>query len=261
MGFPTKPGTDGVSPRALIGQLGQPGDFASALVLEELGNALAHDVKQPLSAIGAEAAACGNWLAAAPSDLSRVLASLRAIGDDARRASELVDRAQRLLAPVEPTTACALDALVEEVALALRPRMHERGLTLTSALGAAGGRVHLDAEPLRQVVTSLLLCAADACQSAPLGRRVITLRTRLCGRAPLTLIELRLEQTGARIEDAPRGLLEVLSSTHLGAVKLALCRSIVERHGGRLQLLDTAPQGTTFRMLLPASAEPGARED
>ncbi|HKO94089.1 MAG TPA: ATP-binding protein, partial [Polyangiaceae bacterium] len=131
--------------------------------------------------------------------------------------------------------------------------MNERGLTLTSALGAAGARVHLDAEPLRQVVANLLLFAADACQSAPLGRRVITLHTRLCGRAPLTLIELTLEQTGARIEDAPRGLLEVLSSTHLGTAKLALCRSIVERHGGRLQLIDTPPQGTTLRMLLPAS--------
>lgn len=236
-----------------------PTGFAAAVVLAAIGDTLAHDVKQPLSAIGAEAAACRNWLASAPSNLSQVLASLRAIGEDARRASELIDRAQQLLSHGESSSEYVLDPWLHEIVHALKPRLRELGLTLGSAPGADGVRVRLDADAWRQVLAHLLRVAVDACQAVPAARRDITLRTRLQQRTPPRFVELTLEYEGAPIAEPPRGLLELLASTHAQAAGLALCRSIVERHGGRLQLLHEPPCSGTIRIALPAcGGQPGA---
>ena len=104
---------------------------------------------------------------------------------------------------------------------------------------------------LQEVLTNLLQNALEAMDASQDHRRVLTVRTRRDGGKAI----IEVEDTGPGV-DATRldKVFEPFVTTKPGGMGLglAICRTIVDRHGGQLSASPARPRGTVFRMVLPA---------
>ena len=137
------------------------------------------------------------------------------------------------------------------------------GAGVAERVDAAGGvSVRRDLQPdvppivghrsqLQEVLTNLLQNALEAMDASQDHRRVLTVRTRRDGDKAI----IEVEDTGPGV-DATRldKVFEPFVTTKPGGMGLglAICRTIVDRHGGQLSASPARPRGTVFRMVLPA---------
>jgi two-component system sensor histidine kinase AtoS len=206
---------------------------------------VAHEVRNPLAGIRSTV-----QLWQRLPETARSPAALEAIVHNVDRLEGLVGRLLLFArSGHEPARPADLGALVGEAFDLLRARAAEQKVELIADLeervivqGAAG--------PLGQVVLNLLL---NALQAMPAGGRV-TCRTRRVG---ADQVELTVIDTGPGVPAEVRAhLFEPFFTTRAEGtgLGLALCREIVEQHGGRIDLVGDGP-GATFRVVLPA--QPG----
>src|SRR6267378_4187506 len=146
--------------------------------LGELAASIAHEVNQPLAAIGADANACLNWLAADKPDLDRVRQALTAIVKDGDRAGGVITRIRTLLsgAPVahEP---CDFTGVIRDVLPLVGPEIGRHGIVLQTSLAPDLPQVTGDRIQLQQVLLNLLLNAAEAMREVPSQRRRLVVRS------------------------------------------------------------------------------------
>ncbi|MGH2392170.1 MAG: sensor histidine kinase [Candidatus Limnocylindria bacterium] len=226
-----------------------------ALVGERMAS-IAHEINQPLTSIVSNASAALRRLDHDPSgdevnELREIFIDIR---DQGRGAGDVIERL-RALARKRPLAPQALD--VNEVAndtlRLVGGDARRRGVTLRTELVPALPAIAADRVSLQQVVLNLILNAMDAMdQVEPDGRELIV-RTR---RADDT-VEVAVSDTGHGVpaDRLPR-LFDAFFTTKkegLG-LGLAIARSIVEAHGGRIWAEDHGGHGTTFRLTLPALA-------
>src|SRR3989454_4112347 len=147
--------------------------------LGELAASIAHEINQPLAAIGADANACLHWLAADRPDLDSVREALSAIVKDGHRAGEVITRIRTLLArsPLahEP---CDLSGVIGDVLPLVGPEIGRHRILLQTSLAPDLPQVMGDRIQLQQVLLNLLLNAAEAIRGvSPERRRMIVRAT------------------------------------------------------------------------------------
>ena len=226
--------------------------------LGQLTAALAHELNQPLAAIRANAQATRRLLAAGrqPDDLDEVLGD---IADDAARAGDLIRRLRDLLRrrEMEKIPLDVNQALqdVEPIALT-EARLHEARLVLQ--LAPALPRVAGDAVQLQQVLLNLVRNASEAMAETPPEDREIVVRTYAETPEELTVA---VEDAGPPVEEATLEAMftpfHTTKAEGLG-MGLAISRSIVEAHGGRLWASRRPERGLVVRFTLPAQRETAA---
>ena len=146
-----------------------------------------------------------------------------------------------------------LNGVVETVRTFLGPELARRRVTLELDLATALPPVLGDAVQLQQVLVNLLINGTDAMESIPPGRRLLRVRTT-SGTRRDSRVRLDVTDAGPGIDpEVKKRLFEPFFTTKPSGLGmgLAICRSIVEAHGGRIQLLEQAGRGTTLRVLLP----------
>lgn len=228
-----------VSRLALVGQL-----IAS----------ITHEVKQPLTAILANAGAGQRVLTQSPEHPHAT--ELRDIFDDIEgesvQASEVIGRL-RTLARKKPLTFQPLDvnSLVHETLRLVDADARRRRVTLSAELDPALPQIKADRVCIQQVLLGLVLNAMEAMDDSASGPRRAVLKTRSEDRA----VEVSVSDTGHGVSTAhmPK-LFEPFFTTKsegLG-LGLAIARSIVEAHAGRIWA-DGGESGATFHMLLPTA--------
>jgi PAS domain S-box-containing protein len=219
-----------------------------ALVGELLGS-IAHEIKQPLSSIVANAQA-GLRLSsgsAADWELREVFNDIQA---DGRRATGIIERLRTLMhkKPLE-RAAVDLNAIVSDMVRLIEGDAERRGVTLELELGALPA-VFADRISVQQVVLNLLVNGMDAMDDVEAAERRLTVQTR-AGRDEVVVA---ISDAGRGVPpDARARLFEAFYTTKPGGLGLglAIARSIVEAHGGRIDVADQATRGTTFRIALP----------
>ncbi|KUM27280.1 hypothetical protein AU467_02530 [Mesorhizobium loti] len=228
---------------------------SQAASLAELSASIAHEVNQPLAAVVANSYACQRWLTAEPPNIERAQKTVERIIRDANSAADVVSRIRALFRQsadaVAYTTLGSVIAeardLIAEEAVRRRVRMDidvERDLPT----------VALDRVQIQQVLVNLIRNGMDAMDSAT-GDRVLGLRVRRTGDA----VQIEISDRGPGIE-FPDRIFEPFFTTkeHGMGMGLAICRSIVESHGGRLWAEKNEPRGATFVFTLPVEMKAAA---
>jgi len=226
-------------------------------VAGELVASIAHEINQPLGAIQANADAGEMMLASGADrreDLRAILADIRR---DDQRASEVIRRLRALLAKgeVEQRSFDLVEA-VRDVERVLSPEARRRGVALELRLPGSRLEVHGDRVQLQQVVINLALNAMDAVAGEPEARRRVEISmVREPGKIALAV---RDQGPGIPAEHLAK-LFESFFTTKRGGMGLglAIARTIVEAHGGRIRAENAPEGGAAFVVELPM---PGRQE-
>jgi len=221
-------------------------------VTGEVVASIAHEVNQPLFAIVSNARAAEQLLAREPPDLGEIGAALEDIVQDANRASAVIARIRSFLqrrpaehAPLE------VNRVVESVQSFLAPELAHRGVTVVLQLADGLPRISGDAVQLQQVLVNLLINGADAMEGVRDRPRRLEVQTGADGS---DRIRIDVADQGQGLDAETRGrLFEPFFTTKPNGLGmgLAICRSILETHGGRIEALSRSGSGTTMRVWLP----------
>jgi signal transduction histidine kinase len=224
--------------------------------LSEMTTSLAHEILQPISAILTNARAASGLLERDPHDLKNVAEALADIGADANRAALVIGRLRTLFSSgrVEHE-AVDVKALIEDAVRLLHTAMIIERIEIRLELERRVPPVFGDPVQLEQVLLNILMNACDAIGATDNGRRVITIRTRQ--QPPSSaIIEVTDSGVGVKETDLEHIFGHFVSSKPKGlGMGLAISRSIIEAHGGRIWATADSDRGLTMHIELPCSRE------
>jgi two-component system sensor kinase FixL len=219
-------------------------------LLGELSATFAHELNQPLAAIMSNARAGQRLMARKPPDTAEVRAILEDIVSDDRRAGEVIRRMQALLKRGElQLQPLDVNEVVQEVVELLRNELIRREVLVHTVLAPGLPRVPADRIQMQQVLMNLLFNACDAmADQAREGRSVSILTSGTLGAVRISVAD---QGTGIPDGNEERVFEPFFTSKQHGlGLGLAICRTIVAAHGGRLWAVNNADRGATFHLVL-----------
>jgi PAS domain S-box-containing protein len=231
--------------------------------LGELSGALAHELSQPLTSILSNAQAAQRFLACDPVDLGEVRDILKDIVDEDRRAGAVIRRWRTLLRKGETQLQpLDLNEVTNEVLRLAHSELIAHRVTVSAQLTAGLSAVLGDRVGLQQVLLNLIINACDAMKLNEPARRRLTVTTGPDGEGA---VRVAITDRGGGIPaDRLARVFEPFYTTkeHGLGLGLAICRSIVEAHGGRLWVTNNSDHGATFCFALDVapSERAGARD-
>jgi C4-dicarboxylate-specific signal transduction histidine kinase len=236
--------------------------LARAGTLGTLSGALAHELNQPLGAILASAQAARRLLAReGPAALDEVRHAIDDIVLDEQRASRIVEGLRGMLKRGDAHTQLVdvNEAIHETLALA-GGDLRARGVAVSVELQARQPAVIADRVQLQQVMLNLILNGCDAMDALEAGQRRLTVAT---DNAPGGGVDLSVADCGTGIAGGNvEKIFEPFVTTKRDGLGLglAICRTIVNTHGGRVWATNNDGPGATLHVALPpAAAERPAR--
>jgi predicted ATPase/signal transduction histidine kinase len=218
-----------------------------------LAASIAHEINQPLSSIVSYASAGARWLRRAQPNVDEALQNLSAIRAAGLRASEIV-AALRSLAKQDSIQRERLDLLtvIAGVLEVTQSEIEARKVDLVTEFAASEPMVSGDRVQLQQLILNLVNNAMDAMVETPVEDRFLKVA---CSEQD-GIVVVRVEDKGCGIpDDAMEKIFMPLFSTKSKGMGmgLAICKSVVEAHGGRLEV-GRVPQGGTFFQIMLSSA-------
>jgi len=217
-----------------------------------LAASMAHELNQPLTGILANAQAALRLLEGRSPDLGEIRSILCDIVDDDKRARDVIRRLRGLLRKDEIRFSLhELNGLIREVAKLLNSDAIIRNIVVRLELDPDPVFVSGDAVQLQQVVLNLLLNAMEAMAECAEDGRTITVRTE---NTEADTVHVSLQDAGLGLrEGTQQQVFEPFYTTKPSGVGmgLAISKSIIEAHGGRIWATDNATAGATFHFLLP----------
>jgi two-component system sensor kinase FixL len=229
--------------------------FSRVSTIGELAASLAHELNQPLTGALANARAALRLLEATPPDLVEVRSTLSDIVDDNKRAAEVIRRLRGLLRKGEvQLSVLDLNGLIRDVAKLLSSDAIIRSIAVRLELDPNPLFVSGDAVQLQQVVLNLLLNAMEAMAECPADGRMISVRTES---TEAETVHVSVQDAGPGLGEGTQDLIfEPFYTTKPSGVGmgLAISKSIIEAHGGRIWATDNATAGATFHFWLPLAA-------
>jgi len=221
----------------------------------ELTASIAHEVNQPLAAVVANGNACVRWLAADPPNLDEARAAVARLVKDANRASEIIAQVRALTksSPAEQEWLAVNDIILATLGL-IESEILQNHVSLRTELADDAPKVQGDRVQLQQVILNLTLNALEAMSRIPEGPRLLIVGSaRYEGEGVLVTVR----DTGGGL--APESLDRVFNAFYTSkpdgmGMGLAISRSIVEAHGGRIWATANAPRGAVFQFSLPGGA-------
>jgi signal transduction histidine kinase len=217
---------------------------------EAVTAAIAHEIRQPLSAIMLDGTVGLKLLDKSPPDHQQVRESLARVIAGARRTGEVFDGIRNLF---QRTDEALRPTDVNEIVLGVLGlvlgELQDRGVAQRTQLAPELPLVPSNRNQLHEVILNLVQNALEAMDGAP--RRVLRVRTELHG--PDAIL-VTIEDTGHGIDaDKLDKIFDAFFTTKKNGMGLglAICRMIIERHGGRLTASSDGKTGAVFTIELP----------
>jgi PAS domain S-box-containing protein len=223
-------------------------------MMGELAAALAHEIKQPIAASITSANALLRWLAHDPPDLERARAAATRIEQDGNRAADVINRLRAFYKKGAPPQreSIRVQGIIREMTVLLGDEALRHSVTILSELDENVPDILADRVQLQQVFMNLMLNAIEAMKDA--GGEM-TIRSGLNQEGQL-LISISDAGVGLPRENTERIFDAFHTTKPQGTgMGLAITRSILESHGGRIWATRNQGAGATFHFTLPVEAE------
>lgn len=221
--------------------------------LGELAFSLAHELRQPLASIMNNVQVAQMMLQTSDPDTRELREILADIHRDDRRAADVIDRLRAMMSRRAPSfEPIAVGALLLDVATLVRSDAIRRGVHLETRIGPESLIVHGDRVHLSQVLINLIINAMDAMVDTPVSRKRVVLAARATEERS---IDIGVTDWGPGVAPGMTAkVFEPLFTTKASGMGmgLAVSRTIIESHHGRLWVEGNAEGGATFRIALPA---------
>jgi signal transduction histidine kinase len=242
----------------ILNQRTELAHVARVSTMGQLSSALAHELNQPLGAILRNAEAAELFLQRENPDLQEIRAILADIRKDDQRAGSVIDRMRSLLRRHSlESNPLDLRGLLEETVTLTRSDALARQVDLTLKLPAMLPVMHGDRVHLQQVLLNLILNGMDAMADRGAEERLLTVRAGLTEDGS---VEVAVCDCGAGIPpDKMKFLFEPFFTTKRNGMGmgLAISRTIIEAHGGKIRAENNAAKGATFKFILPVKGWKG----
>jgi len=227
-------------------------------MLGELSGSLAHELNQPLAAILSNAQAAQRILSQGTGNIDEIREILKDIVADDKRAGEVIKRLRTLFRKEEVRyRPLEVNEVALDVLKMMRSDLLNRDVAMRTELAAGLPQVDGDPVQLQQVLLNLVMNGCDAMDGMP-GERRLTLRTAAAGGE----IEVSVTDRGRGIPPADlQRIFEPFVSTKTEGMGLglAVCRTIVAAHAGRLWAANNRDGGASFHFTLPAKRDSDER--
>jgi PAS domain S-box-containing protein len=216
----------------------------------EMAASIAHEINQPLAAVVATGNACLRFLSAQPPNVAEAREAAESIVRDGKDAGEVVRRIRALFkrAALEKSIVNVND-VVGEVLRLLAGEIGQRGISVAANLGKESLLVAGDRVQLQQLILNLLTNGIESMESITDRPRRLWIHSMSEG---LGQVKVQVTDSGVGLKD-PDKIFEPFVTTKSNGMGmgLAICRSIVEAHDGRLWVAEQEGPGATFCFTLP----------
>ncbi len=221
-------------------------------MMGQLSASIAHEINQPIAEVVANASAGLHWLGAGPPELEQVRQALARIVRDGKRAGEVIAHVRALVKKAPPRQdRLAINEAIREVVSLTQAEMQRNRVGLQTGLADGLPLVPGDRVQLQQVIVNLIVNAVEAMSGASDGPRELTI---VSGEGASNKVFVEVRDTGPGLDPASLDrLFQSFYTTKPDGIGmgLAISRSIVEAHGGRLAATPNEPHGAVFRFTLP----------
>jgi PAS domain S-box-containing protein len=215
----------------------------------ELVASISHELAQPITVTTANAKASLRWLQHDPPELTEVRKGTERIVEAGTLASEIINRLRSLYKKSSPKRELvAINQVIDEMVLLLRGEANEYAVSIRTDLAADLPKIAADRVQLQQVLMNLMLNGIEAMKETG---GVLTVRT---GRGEGGQVLISVSDTGVGLPtDKGDQIFSAFFTTKTqgSGMGLAISRSILESHGGRLWATANNGRGATFHFTLP----------
>jgi PAS domain S-box-containing protein len=223
---------------------------AQTATVGELSASIAHEINQPLAAVVANGHACLRWLAAQPPNLAKAQEAAERIVRDGKDAGEIIQRTRALFkrAMLEKTD-LDINEIITEVLRLTRSEVVRKGVAVETELKPDLPSVGGDRVQLQQLLFNLLINGIEAMETVTDRPKRLWIRSDQKADEGV-LIEVR--DCGPGLVEPEKAFEAFYTTKENGlGMGLAICRSIVEAHQGRLWAESAGGTGATFYFTLP----------
>ena len=221
------------------------------MTMGELTASIAHEINQPLAAVMTNANACLRWLAGPMPNLDEAREAVTRINRDGKRASDVIDRIRALVK--KSTTEKArvdLNEAIQEVVGLVQSEIQKNGVTLRMELATDLPQILGNRVQLQQVILNLVMNGIEAMSEITDRSRDLLIRS---GKYESDKLLVAVQDSGVGIDwQNLEKLFDAFYTTKSQGMGmgLAISRSIVENHGGRLWAVPNEGPGAIFQFTL-----------
>lgn len=224
---------------------------ARLVTMGEMASTLAHELNQPLSAIASYNAGCLNLLRGGEQNPQALVPALEKIGQQSQRAGRIIRRVHDFVRKSEPRRApCHIADIIDDSLAFIEVEASKHSTRIDSVIAPDLPLVSADRLMLEQVLLNLLKNGIEAMLDTPPSLRQLTIQARQ-----------QDEQIEVRVSDRGQGFTDDIANQLFSpffttkpegmGMGLAICRSIVEFHHGRLWAEARPGSGSIFIFTLP----------
>ena len=232
-------------------------DASRRASVDEMTASIAHEIKQPLSAIVSNADAASRWLSRLSPDVAEAKTALDQIVKDSGRITEVIESIRSMFGRAHAErTLVDVRAIVAEVLALCQGELDVHHISLKVEMRDDLPQILAVHVQLQQVITNLVVNAIEAMSGTAAPSHCLTINSFV---DKMENITITVEDTGIGVESAhiDRIFEPFFTTKSRGmGLGLAICRSIVEAHGGKLLVSPRRPFGTVFHLKLPVTTRP-----
>jgi C4-dicarboxylate-specific signal transduction histidine kinase len=221
----------------------------------ELTASIAHEVNQPIAAVVTNASACLRWLGAEPANLDQARAAVARIVRDGTRAAEIISRIRMIFTKESPGwQSVDMNELLRETLDMLIGEQAMQSVSVRADFAVGLPHVISNRVQLQQVVVNLLTNALESMQETT-GPRELIVTSSLSTDEEVT-ISIGDTGVGLPTQEIDRIFNAFFTTKPQGTgMGLSICRSIIEKHDGRLWAIPNQPGGAIFCFAIPVRSE------